>query len=133
MVTDLLRVMVVDDDELMLELYRCQFELWRLPVALTCMSSTMQALQAIERLAPDLLVTDLSMPGVDGLQFLRELEGSAQLAGMQIVVVSGLQPDRIAAQGGISPNIDVLRKPLDFGWLRRRVAALAQARQTVRP
>jgi CheY-like chemotaxis protein len=123
-----LQVLVVDDDELMLELYCYQFEAWNLPVNCTWRSSAVAALQDIDALRPDLLITDLSMPGLDGMEMLRQLEGQPQLAGMQIVVVSGVQPEFIEAQGGISPRINFLRKPVDFAWLRRHVAGLAKAR-----
>lgn len=129
MVTLLLRVLVLEDDELMLELYRCQFDMWALPVACTWMSSATDALRDIDSLQPQLLITDLSMPGMDGWQMLQELEARPQLADMKIVVVSGVQAEVITARGGLSPRIDFLRKPVDFGWLRRHVAALAQGLQ----
>ena len=71
MVSGALRVLVVEDDELMLELYQCQFEIWALPVACSWMSSAADVLQGIDQLRPDLLITDLSMPGMDGQQMLR--------------------------------------------------------------
>ena len=129
MVTALPRVLVLEDDELMLELYRCQFDIWALPVECTWMSSATEALKEIDSLRPQLLITDLSMPGVDGLQMLQELESRPHLADMKIVVVSGVQAEVIAARGGLSPRIDFLRKPVDFPWLRRCVAALAQGPQ----
>ena len=128
-----LQVLVVDDDELMLELYRYQFEAWNLPVNCTWRSSSVAALQDVYSLRPDLLITDLSMPGLNGMEMLRQLEDQPQLAGMQIVVVSGLQPEFIEAQGGLSPRLNFLRKPVDFALLRRHVAGLAQARQTDQP
>ena len=129
MVTPLLRVLVLEDDELMLELYRCQFDMWALPVECTWMSSATDALKSIDSLRPQLLITDLSMPGMDGWQMLQELEARPQLADMKIVVVSGVQAEVIAARGGLSPRIDFLRKPVDFAWLRRCVTALAQGLQ----
>jgi CheY-like chemotaxis protein len=124
-----LSVLVVEDDEAMLELYRCQFEFWDLPVDGTWMSSASEALQAMANLQPDLLITDLSMPGVDGLALLGSLQRDPQWAGLNIVVVSGLAPEQIAARGGLPEAIKVLRKPVDFAWLRRHVAALAQTIQ----
>jgi CheY-like chemotaxis protein len=75
------------------------------------------------------LITDLSMPGMDGQQMLREIEGRPLHTAMQIVVVSGLLPEQINAQGGLSARMEVLKKPVDFAWLKRRVAELALARQ----
>jgi DNA-binding NtrC family response regulator len=130
MVTALPRVMVLEDDEIMLELYRCHFDLWALPVKCIWMSSATDALRDIDSLRPQLLITDLSMPGVDGLQMLQELESRPHLGDMKIVVVSGVQSEVIAARDGLSPRIDFLRKPVDFSWLRRCVKALVQCPQT---
>ena len=96
MVTALPRVLVLEDDELMLELYRCQFDMWALPVECTWMSSATDALRDIDSLRPQLLITDLSMPGVDGLEMLQEIESRPHLADMKIVVVSGVQAEVIA-------------------------------------
>ena len=129
MVSSALRVLVVEDDELMLELYRCQFEIWALPVSCSWMNSAAAVLQDIDQLRPDLLITDLSMPGMDGQQMLREIEGRPLHTAMQILVVSGLLPEQINAQGGLSARMEVLKKPVDFAWLKRRVAELVLARQ----
>jgi hypothetical protein len=48
---------------------------------------------------------------------------------MQIIVVSGLLPEQINAQGGLSARMEVLKKPVDFAWLKRRVADLVLVRQ----
>ena len=129
MVSGALRVLVVEDDELMLELYQCQFEIWALPVVCSWMSSAADVLQGIDQLRPDLLITDLSMPGMDGQQMLREIESRPLHAAMQIIVVSGLLPEQINAQGGLSARMEVLKKPVDFAWLKRRVADLVLVRQ----
>ena len=93
------------------------------------MSSAADVLQGIDQLRPDLLITDLSMPGMDGQQMLREIEGRPLHTAMQIVVVSGLLPEQINAQGGLSARMEVLKKPVDFAWLKRRVTELVLARQ----
>ena len=129
MVSSALRVLVVEDDALMLELYRCQFDIWALPVACSWMSSAAEVLQGIDQLRPNLLITDLSMPGMDGQEMLREIEGRSLHTDMQIVVVSGLLPEQINARGGLSARMEVLKKPVDFAWLKRRVTELVLARQ----
>ena len=53
-----------------------------------------QALKALEAGGIDLLVTDLLLPGLDGLSLLRELKASGNLP--HVIVVSGFFNDRIA-------------------------------------
>ncbi|WP_309677902.1 response regulator [Polaromonas sp.] len=122
-----LRVLLVEDDENTRELYRCQFEAWDLPVDCTWMPSALEALMDIASMRPDLLITDLSMPGVDGIEMLKALKRNPQLAGMQIIVISGLAPEAIAARGGLPEQAQLLAKPANFDWLHGYVSALVAA------
>ncbi len=98
-----LRVLMVEDDENTRELYRCQFEDWDLPVDCTFMPSALEAMMDIASMRPDLLITDLSMPGVDGIEMLKACKRNLQLSDMQIVVISGLAPE--ARQGARRPAV----------------------------
>lgn len=122
-----LRVMVVEDDENARELYRCQFEEWDLPIDCTWMPSALEAMMDIASVRPDLLITDLSMPGVDGLEMLKALKRNAHLAEMQIVVVSGLSPQAIEARGGFPAYAHLQGKPVNFDWLQGFMTALIPA------
>ena len=119
-----MRVLLVEDDEPTRELYRCQFESWDLPVDCTWMPSALEALMDIASMRPDLLITDLSMPGVDGIEMLKALKRNLQLADLQIVVVSGVPAEAIAARGGLPPHAHLLQKPVNFDWLRGYMSAL---------
>ena len=122
-----LRVMVVEDDEDARELYRCNFEEWDLPIDCTWMPSAIEAMMDIASMRPDLLITDLSMPGVDGLEMLRALKRNAHLADMRIVVVSGMAPQAIAARGGFPSYAHLHTKPINFDWLQGFMTALIPA------
>lgn len=120
-----LRVLIVEDDEATRELYRLNFDEWDLPVDCTWMPSALEALMDIASMKPDLLITDLSMAGVDGLEMLKVLQRNLQLADMQILVVTGLPPEAIAARGGLPKYARLLAKPVNFDWLQGYVTAMA--------
>lgn len=122
-----LRVLVVEDDKDLLELYKCNFESWDLPVDCTCMTSALEALMDIASMQPDLLITDLSMPGLDGLEMLRVLKRNQNLTDLQIIVISGLETEAINARGGLPLNARRLKKPVNFDWLEGYVTALVAA------
>lgn len=131
-----LRVVVVEDDKVLLKLYKITVGRWNLPIDLECVSNGYDALLAIGRDSPDLLVSDLRMPGMDGFQMMRALTGSPFREGMEIVVVTGLDAAEIAAEGGLPTDIRVFHKPVSFGDLRaiaedllaRRAALVAATR-----
>lgn len=122
-----LRVLIVEDDESTRDLYRCQFDEWDLPVDCTWMTSALEALMDIASMRPDLLITDLSMAGVDGFEMLKALKRNPQLADMQVVVISGLPAEAIAERGGLPPHAHLLKKPANFDWLQGYVTALVVA------
>ena len=122
-----LRVMVVEDDEDTRELYRCNFEQWHLPIDCTWMPSAIEAMMDIASMRPDLLITDLSMPGVDGLEMLKALKRNAHLADMHIIVVSGMPTEAIQARGGLPLYAHLQTKPVNFDWLQGFMTALVPA------
>lgn len=124
-----LRVLMVEDDEHSRELYRCNFDEWNLPVDCTFMPSALEALMDIASMQPDLLVTDLAMPGVDGIEMLKTLKRNQQLADMQIVVISGLPKEAVDARGGLPADARLVHKPVNFDWLHGYVTALVTAKR----
>ena len=125
-----LRVLVVEDDEFLLEAYRDQFTNWNVPVELRLCANGVQAMLEIGRLPPDLLVTDLRMPEIDGFSVVRMLTGDARYADIDIVVISGLSADEIAQAGGLPKGIVHWAKPIPFellrGYLDARLSRLAK-------
>jgi CheY-like chemotaxis protein len=82
---------------------------------------------------PDLLITDLSMPGVDGIEMLRALKRNKNLAAMKIIVISGLPPASIASRGGLPTDAHLVPKPANFDWLQGFVTALMSAGNSGKP
>jgi DNA-binding response OmpR family regulator len=66
-------VLVVDDEKNICELYRRELE--DEGYAVTVAHSGMEALSAIDRDAPDLVVLDIQMPGMDGIETLERIIG----------------------------------------------------------
>lgn len=116
-------VLVLEDDEDMLQLYRLTLPAWKLPVRFIFVSSVFEALVEIGRRPPDLLITDLRISGVDGFEIIKVLRADPVLSGLNVVVVSGMEPEEIEARGGLSPEITVFSKPLSFELLQGYVKA----------
>jgi DNA-binding response OmpR family regulator len=64
-----------------------------------------------------MLITDLSMAGMDGFKMLSVLHNSPAMANTTILVVTGLDAEEIASKGGIPAGIEVLQKPISFTHL----------------
>lgn len=114
------RVLVVDDDPLMLRLYELEMAGWGLDLEVVKANNGFEALIRIGEQRPDLLVSDLNMPGMDGFRMIRTLREDSGTAGMNMIVVSGLDRATIKAMG-LPADIPVFPKPVPFGELRGAV------------
>lgn len=112
-------VLVVEDDPVERELYRLRFAEWQLPVTLLLAENGFEGLLLAGRHDPDLIISDLSMPGMDGVKMIRHLRGQANPGA--IIVVTGLTPAEIESRGGLPPDIPVYPKPAPFAALRQVV------------
>ena len=126
-----LRVLVVEDDNVLLKLYKLRIASWNLPLTLTMAANGYEGLMHIGRASPDLLILDLRMPGMDGFQMLQTLVHSPFREGMEIVVVTGLDADEIAARGGLPRGVTLFPKPVPFGRLREMVEAILVKREQI--
>ena len=129
---DRLRVMVVEDDRLLQNIYRETFLTWSLPLDVHLMDHGLDALVEVGREPPDLLIADLRIPGIDGFEMIRRLRENALSSDVAIVVVSALSAKEIAAAGGLPPDVTVYRKPIPFQELHGYVQALIAQRRRQR-
>jgi len=119
-----IKLLVVEDDSILLKLYKAAVASWDLPVETITAANSIEGLILIGRDAPDLLIVDLAMPGMDGIQLVNSLISSPFSAGMEIIVVSGMDPVQIARQGGLPESIRILTKPVPFSTLHAICADL---------
>lgn len=70
------------------------------------------ALLQIGQKAPDLLITNLELPGMDGLAMLRTLERCESIAGMRILALSHLDEDELRRRGGLPASVELMQLPV---------------------
>lgn len=80
------------------------------------------ALLAVGRRVPDVLITDLMMPHMDGLEMLRYINALKTGRPRVIVAVSNWAPAQVAERGGLPPEVLLLRKPISEAALSRAMA-----------
>ena len=81
-----LKVLLVDDSRITREMFRRI--LTDAEVLVTSVASAEEALAVLENGDVDCLVTDIEMPGIDGLELTRRVRGSAEWENLPVVVVS---------------------------------------------
>ncbi len=111
------RIVLVDDDPGLLKLLSLRLE--SAGYSVEAVASGAAALSAIARERPDLLITDLRMEAMDGMELLREV--SARMPGLPVILLTahGTIPDAVdATQRGA---FGFLTKPIDKAQLLDQV------------
>jgi two-component system response regulator AdeR len=80
------------------------------------------ALARLAVLVPDLVVLDLHLPRVEGIDVLRQIRADARLAETRVIIITG---DPLAAEGLQNQADLVLIKPISFDQLHDLAARLA--------
>jgi CheY-like chemotaxis protein len=110
------RVLLVEDHDDSREVLRVLLE--RCGAQVTDVPGARAALAEIERAVPDVLVTDISMPGEDGFWLLRSVRRTPAARLPVVAVTAVANPDRVLAEGFAA----CLRKPVDPDALCAAVA-----------
>lgn len=97
-----------------------------LDARITFASDGLHALDAVRRERPALLVLDLRMPRLGGLEALRQVRADPALRDLRVCVFSaGNQPDEVAACRALGA-LAVVQKPVDFDAFERAVREVLQ-------
>lgn len=115
------RVLVVDDD---VEVAKSIEASLRKNYQVSVVYSGIEAIKEARRHRPDLIVLDVVMPGMDGLETCRELRVDPALASVPILFLTALgrPEDRVA--GLRAGADDYLTKPFNLEELQLRIAAI---------
>ena len=120
-------ILVVDDEPDVAELFRQRFRR-EARQGTYVLHFAVSAQEALERLAgniePELIVilSDINMPGIDGLALLREVKTRRpDMPVMMVTAYGDEERRRRAAQIGAD---DFLTKPIDFDFLKQRLRQL---------
>ena len=114
-------IMIVDDDADIVKTF--ESSLTREGHQVVCASNGDDALNSL-RARPDLVLVDIAMPGIDGIELCRRIRGNPATAATPIlfVTVSGdIESKTAAFDAGAD---DYLVKPFDLQELSLRVKAL---------
>jgi two-component system cell cycle response regulator DivK len=76
---------------------------------------------------PDLIVMDLSLPEMDGVEVARRIHAQAKLARIPIFVVSAYLTEAVKADVHAAGCIEVFAKPFDPTVLAERISATLNA------
>ncbi len=119
MTDKLRRILIAEDDDEQRTALKLILKLSK--YAVTEARDGREAIDSVCQERPDLVLMDLSLPVLDGLEVTRELRGRAEFQTLPIIFVTGYDQqetiDSIKACGGT----DFISKPIEFDDLKKMI------------
>ena len=83
-----------------------------------------EALDCLADFRPDLVLTDLMMPVMGGIELISRIRADPEFAAVPIVAITADVTDQAARQARQAGAVDVINKPIDLSALLDRLRVL---------
>ena len=113
------RILIVDDIEDNVELLRARLE--ARGYLIDAASDGQQALDAVAASPPDLILLDVMMPRIDGIEVARRIKQDPSLPFIPIIMQTALDSTQDKVEGLDAGADDYITKPINFEELQARV------------
>ena len=124
------KILIVDDEEYIVELLRINLK--KQGYEPICAYSGTEALEQAQKMRPDLILLDIMMPDMDGLETCRKLREDRTMKRVPIIILSAKSEETDKVIGlGVGAD-DYMTKPFGIRELMARIsAALRRAEQSI--
>ncbi|NDV70153.1 hybrid sensor histidine kinase/response regulator [Dysgonomonas sp. 25] len=121
-------ILIVDDNEEMLEFLTSSLEgEYRIKAA----TNAMEGLLQLNEVGYDLVITDIMMPEVDGISFVKRIREDQNYSHIPVVLLSAKTETSVKIEG-LKSGADVfVEKPFSISYLKAQIKTLLQNRQAV--
>jgi diguanylate cyclase (GGDEF)-like protein len=121
------RILIVDDHEDNIELLRARLESWGYTTE-SAMDGG-QALEKVEAAPPDLILLDVMMPHIDGMEVARRVKSNTNLPFIPIIMQTALDTTEDKVEGLEAGADDYITKPIEFPELKARVRSMLRIKR----
>jgi len=118
-----LKVLVVEDEPGLLEFYHLRIASWGLNCQVFTAKDGYEGLLQVGEHKPDLIISDLLMPDMDGFRMIHSIKNHKESKDTQLIVITALNSEEIENHGGLPGDILVLNKPIPFELIKALVMA----------
>lgn len=124
------KILIVDDEEYIVELLRINLK--KQGYEPICAYSGVEALEQAQKMRPDLILLDIMMPDMDGLETCRKLREDRTMKKVPIIILSAKSEETDKVIGlGVGAD-DYMTKPFGIRELMARInAALRRSEQSI--
>lgn len=121
-------VLVVDDDELQRKIIGKLLEAENYQLIFA--SDGFEALNVLRKTRPDIILMDVMMPNMDGLETTRRLKAIPQFSRTPVIMITGKSEGKVVVDSRKAGAVDFVVKPFDRATL---IAKIARALSTSTP
>lgn len=121
------RLLVVDDEPQNIQVLRRQMT--RLGYEVVTASNGLSALDAIARYHPDVVLSDVNMPGLDGIELCRRIKANQRTRLIPVLLITGLTASEDRIRGIEAGADDFITKPPVIAELEARVRSLCRIKR----
>jgi len=119
--------LVVDDDPVILSIL--EKALTSIGYLVTTATNASAALRRLDRCVPDVILTDVLMPGIDGRTFCRKIRKNPKTSGVPVIMISTQAQLKDRLQGFRAGADDYITKPFHIREVKARLDRLVVRNQ----
>jgi CheY-like chemotaxis protein len=113
------RILVADDQEPIRMMLKMSLE--RLGFEVSTAKDGREALGCVRENPPDLIITDIMMPEMDGYEVLTQLHRDPATAGIPAIVLTAMEEEPFQGKSASLGAVDHLVKPMSLPDLKQKV------------
>ena len=126
-----IRVLIVDDSSVMRKIVERSLRQAGLdPMVVFEAGNGIDGLEMLKKQPVHLILSDINMPSMDGLEFLRQLRGQNLANGVPVVMITTESSEEQVKQAILSGAQGYIRKPFTAEQVKERVLPLVAAAQS---
>ena len=116
-----MKVLIVEDDPATVEMVSLAFQFRWPEASLVSTASGHEGVELVEKELPDVVILDLGLPDIDGIEVLREIRGFSDVP---VIILTGRSENSAVVQGLEYGADDYVTKPFDSMVLLARVKSV---------
>lgn len=91
-----------------------------------------EALKKIQKIVPDLIISDIMMPGIDGIELCRRVKTDRTICHIPLILLTAKSSEQQQMKGIETGADDYITKPFNFQLLEAKIANIINIRRNLR-
>ncbi|HEX5970288.1 MAG TPA: diguanylate cyclase [Gemmatimonadaceae bacterium] len=120
-------ILIVDDNQDNVEVLRVRLDSWGYETRTA--TNGQEALASVTERAPDLILLDVMMPDITGIEVAQRIKGNRSLPFIPIIMQTALDSTEAKVEGLEAGADDYITKPIDFAELKARLRSMLRIKR----